>query len=128
MQAKLDHIFLSVEHFEETLAFYTTVLGWNIVNQWGEGTQKQGCMLHNDGQTIVLAQKHEAKDASWSEQVTQKGPVMHFEVDDLQAHRDSLPDTIKILVEPEETHWGVRWMVLSAPDGNVIALFEKLAA
>jgi len=89
----------------------------------GVGTVSPGEVYQSEGgANLVMAEWHEpmgdhAKDGG----VSGHKPTVHFKVDDVDQFRKSLPQSADVRVEPENTHWGSRWMVIADPDGNLYA-------
>lgn len=124
---RFDHLFIAPASFDAALAFYRDALGWSIDFSWGGNGEPRGCQLNGGGVRLVIAEPHEAADASWSSGVNGRRPTLHLHVDDLDARFAALgADRSRVVVAPEATHWGTRWFVLRDPDDNLIAFEQRL--
>lgn len=95
---------------------------------WGSETEPRGAILDGGGIRVVLAERHDAQDQSWSEGINAHQPPVHLTVDDLDRRFRELPPAVDVVVRPEATHWGTRWFVVKDPDGNLIAYEQADAA
>jgi catechol 2,3-dioxygenase-like lactoylglutathione lyase family enzyme len=122
----LDHLFIAPSDFDRTAAFYRDALGWSAVASWGGDGEPRGIVLSGGGVRIVLAERHDTDDHSWSHGINGHRPTLHLTVEDLDARFRELP-VVEIVVRPEATHWGTRWFVVKDPDGNLIAYEQPQA-
>ncbi len=122
---RFDHIFVAPQDFARTLAFYRDGLGWRVAAQWGSGSSPRGAQLESDGgMRIVIAERHDAADDSWTGGFNGVRPTVHVATDDLRARFARLGADVRVVVAPQPTHWGVDWFVVADPDGNLIAFVE----
>ncbi|HXZ68101.1 MAG TPA: SRPBCC domain-containing protein [Alphaproteobacteria bacterium] len=120
----LDHLFIQPSHYDTTLHFFTSVLGWPRRDDDNKTSRLASFMLPG-GQTLVLATDHDDfGDQAKSHGVNGARPTIHFRVADVDQFYGSMPKGDHIVVEPVNTHWGTRWFVISDPDGNLFA-FES---
>ena len=118
---RFDHLFIAPADFDRAVAFYRDALAWNPVTSWGGGGEPRGIMLDGGGMQIILAERHDADDHSWSHGMNGHRPTLHLTVDDLDERFGELASVAKVVVHPEATHWGTRWFVVADPDENLIA-------
>ncbi|MEQ1877481.1 MAG: VOC family protein [Bdellovibrionia bacterium] len=123
---KFDHLFIAPKDFDKSLAFYRDNLGWKVLADWGDGKEPKGAVLKSSGGlSLTLAEEHESKgDQSWSHGINGERPTVHLNVDDIELRYAEIKDKKSVVVKPEDTHWGTRWMVVRDPDGNLIAFNE----
>ncbi|MFZ1991337.1 MAG: SRPBCC domain-containing protein [Alphaproteobacteria bacterium] len=118
---RLDHLFIQPSHYESTLHFYSSVLGWARRDD-DTKTSRLASFLLPGGQTLVLANDHDDfGDQAKTRGINGARPTIHFRVADVDAFYASMPKGAHVAVEPVNTHWGTRWFVVSDPDGNLLA-------
>ena len=54
-----------------------------------------------------------------------RGVIIEFEVDDVNAARAALDPAIEVAMEPADMPWGNRSMLLRDPDGNAVNVFAR---
>jgi catechol 2,3-dioxygenase-like lactoylglutathione lyase family enzyme len=118
---RFNHLFIAPSDFDRAVTFYRESLGWHSVAAWGGDGQPRGVVLNGGAVEIVLAERHDTDDHSWSHGMNGHRPTLHLAVDDLDERFLELSPAAEVVVRPEATHWGTRWFVLSDPDGNLIA-------
>lgn len=118
---RFDHLFIAPSDFDRTVAFYRDSLGWSAVAAWGGDAEPRGIVLNGGAIEIVLAERHDTDDHSWSHGMTGHRPTIHLTVDNLDDRFRELSLHAEVVVSPEQTHWGTRWFVLKDPDGNLLA-------
>jgi catechol 2,3-dioxygenase-like lactoylglutathione lyase family enzyme len=123
---RFDHLFIAPSSFDESFVFYVEELGWRVVSSWGDESAPRGAVIEAEGIRVVLAESHTASDSSWSGYTDTRRPVIHIAVPDVDVRHRELSGHLRVLVPPEDTHWGVRWMLVADPDGNVISFFHSL--
>ncbi len=90
---------------------------------WGEEVGTRGSQLARGEFRIVIAENHgDVADSSGKSGFIGTSPTIHVEVDNLDECFDVVADPSSVVVSPELTHWGVRWFVITDPDGNLIAV------
>lgn len=117
MSDRFRHVFIPAADFERSLGFYRDVLGWDVIDTWGEDGGDRGAILSGGGMTVVIAPRP-AGEAG-------ERPVVHLDIHDLDARFRQLPKGTHVVTPPEETRWGTRWFVVRDPDGNLFA-FEEI--
>lgn len=122
MNDRFDHLVITPENFEASLAFYRDVLGWSVTQTWGGNGHVRGSLLSGGGMKVMLTER--APEAAADGAVSAR-PNVHLDIHDIDARFRSLPKGAHVVVEPEPTRWGTRWFVVRDPDGNLIA-FEEL--
>jgi catechol 2,3-dioxygenase-like lactoylglutathione lyase family enzyme len=122
---RFDHLFIAPSSFDRALSFYRDALGWSTVTSWGSEREPRGAILDGGDLEIVLAERHDASDHSWSDGINEHRPTVHVMVDDLDARFREIAPRVEIVVGPEATHWGTRWFVVSDPDRNLIAYEQR---
>jgi catechol 2,3-dioxygenase-like lactoylglutathione lyase family enzyme len=118
---RFDHLFIAPSDFDRAVAFYRDALGWRLVATWGGGIEPRGIILNGGTVEIVLAERHDTDDHSWSHEMNGHRPTVHLTVDNLDERFRELTSAAEVVVNPEATHWGTRWFVVKDPDGNLIA-------
>ena len=118
---RFNHLFIAPSDFDRTVAFYRDSLGWTAVAAWGGDSEPRGIILNGGAIQIVLAERHDTDDHSWSHGMNGHRPTIHLTVDSLDDRFRELSLRAEVVVNPEETHWGTRWFVLKDPDGNLLA-------
>jgi uncharacterized glyoxalase superfamily protein PhnB len=121
---RFDHLFIAPSDFDRALAFYRDTLGWRVAAQWGGGGAPRGAQLDGGGTRLVIAEPHDAADRSWTHGIHGTRPTLHLAVDDIDARYSALADRTRVVVPPEDTHWGTRWFVVRDPDDNLVAFFQ----
>lgn len=118
---RFDHLFIAPADFDRAVAFYRDVLGWRPLATWGGDGEPRGMALSGGAVQVVLAERHDAGDQSWSHGTNGRRPTLHLRVDDLDQRFRALASAADVVVRPEATHWGTRWFVVKDPDDNLIA-------
>jgi catechol 2,3-dioxygenase-like lactoylglutathione lyase family enzyme len=119
---------LTVERYEEALAFYRDVLGLPVVYDWAEPTGS-GAILDAGRATLELLSVDQAElvdRVEVGERVA--GPVrIALEVEDSVATADALVAAgAERLADPVVTPWSHRNVRVRAPDGMQLTLFTVL--
>lgn len=120
---------LTVDDFEEALAFYRDTLGLREREAWESVGEARIAILDAERATLELvneAQAAEIDRIEVGERVA--GPVrIAFEVDDSEAVARRLVEAgAEQLAEPVTTPWNDRNVRLRAPDGMQLTLFTVL--
>ncbi|HVE76071.1 MAG TPA: VOC family protein [Actinomycetota bacterium] len=122
-------IVLRCRDFAMSRAFYSSVLGLTVVDEWDEAGGKGAIFAlssdHSGGYVEIyeMAPGGARYDPSFSEAV-------HTDKIDLQLRADSVDAWIEALEGqwpfdgPDELPWGQRWIRLKDPDGMQIAIYE----
>jgi catechol 2,3-dioxygenase-like lactoylglutathione lyase family enzyme len=110
MISGLDLIFLEVNNLEESLAFYTGVLGFEIESNHADA-QPPIASLRSQSLRITLVQQIET--------MLKRGRGVHFVlgVTDVDEFYRTLTDAGVPLAEPRDEGWGGRFISLQDPDG-----------
>ena len=119
---------LTVEDYEQALAFYRDVLGLPVVYDWSEPTGR-GAVLDAGRATLELLSVDQAELVDRVEVGRRvAGPVrIALEVEDSVATADALAAAgAEKLAEPVVTPWSHRNVRLRAPDGMQLTLFTVL--
>jgi uncharacterized glyoxalase superfamily protein PhnB len=103
------------------VAFYRDSLGWSPVATWGGDGEPRGAILNGGTIEIVLAERHDTDDHSWSHGMNGHRPTVHLMVENLDQRFRELSSVVEVVVNPEATHWGTRWFVIKDPDDSLIA-------
>ena len=122
-----DHLFIAPADFDRAVAFYRDSLGWSTVASWGGENQPRGLILNGGAIKIVLAERHDTADHSWSHGINEHRPTVHLTVENLDERYRELSAVAEVAVKPESTHWGTLWFVVKDPDGNLIAYEQPQA-
>ena len=126
---KFDHLFVAPKDFDQSLKFYRDMLGWSVAHSWGGNGEQRGAMITNGGgMTVVVAEQHSDNvDHAWRSGINGHRPTVHLLTEDVDKRFADLGPSHHVVVEPEDTHWGVRWFVVRDPDDNLIAFFQPLS-
>lgn len=105
----LDLLFLEVNHLEESLHFYTSVLGFELISE-DIGAEPPMATVRAGALTIKLAQHLET--------MLRRGRGVSFflGVDDVNEFYQSLKSRGAELNPPTEEGWGGRFITLEDPD------------
>ena len=105
----LDLLFLEVNHLEESLHFYTSVLGFEVVS-YDTGAEPPMATVRAGALTIKLAQHLET--------MLRRGRGVSFflGVEDVDEFYQSLKNRAAELNPPTEEGWGGRFITLEDPD------------
>lgn len=106
----LDLLFLEVNNLEESLKFYTEVLGFGITSNQAD-TQPPIASIRSGSLRITLVQQIET--------MLKRGRGVHFVlgVSDVHSFYESLTDQNVQLAEPRDEGWGGKFITLQDPDG-----------
>jgi len=124
---RFDHFFIAPSDFDRAVAFYRDALGWSSVAAWGEEGKPRGVVLNGGAVEIVLAERHDTDDHSWSHGTHGHRPTVHLTVENLDERVRELSSVVEVVVDLEATHWGTRWFVVKDPDGNLIAYEQAVS-
>ena len=119
---------LTVEDFDQALAFYRDGLALPVVTDWTDGATGRSVVLAAGAATIELL---DAADAEYTDSVEVgrrvAGPVrLALEVGSLdQASASAQAQGATPLQAPVHTSWGNRTQRLRAPDGMQLSMFER---
>lgn len=124
---RFDHLFIAPSDFDRAVAFYRDSLGWTSIASWGGDGEPRGIVLNGGTIEIVLAERHDTDDHSWSHGMNGHRPTLHLTVENLDERFLELPPATEVVVKPESTHWGTRWFVVKDPDDNLVAYEQSEA-
>ncbi len=80
---RFDHLFIAPSNFDRAVAFYRDSLGWSSVATWGGGGEPRGVILNGGAIELVLAERHDTDDHSWSHGMNGHRPTVHLTVENL---------------------------------------------
>lgn len=109
---------IETNRFEETVHFYSDILGLRIVRQW-----------HDDADTGAILALSDADASAYLEiasvPVTQAsaGVCLQFRTDDLNIPISKLARKVDHSA-PEKKPWGSTYITMSDPAGNRVIVFE----
>jgi catechol 2,3-dioxygenase-like lactoylglutathione lyase family enzyme len=118
-------IALTVENYEEALAFYRNVLGMPLLAEWNT-PGSNGALLEAGRATLEIFDEGQAAMVDEIEVGRRVAGTVRFalEVDDSAAVADELERAgAQRLGGPVETPWGDMNVRLQAPDGMQLTLF-----
>ena len=132
------HVGVTVHDLKETLPFYRDVLDLSVADRFRVGGEAfsdavgvgdaRGEFVHleADGIRLELVEYDPAARAAPAGGLNQPG-VTHvgFEVADLEAFANGLPDDVETLSEPRMTESGTSILFLRDPEGNLIEILES---
>ena len=125
-QDEFDHVFIAPSDFDNTLAFYTSTLGWAVTSQWGSKGEGRGATIATGKMQLVIAEKHTGDtDDDSNKAINGSRPTLYVAVDDLEARFAAMKDKTSVVVPLSKTHWGIFWYVIRDPDGNLIAFTHR---
>lgn len=145
------HVGTTVSDLEQAVEFYRDVLGFDVLSEFessgesfatGVGVPNAtGKFAHLDGGGVLANEESEgSSDASHgvrielieydpagepctAESVNQRGAKhLGFEVDDVDAFYESLPDEVETLSEPQTTPTGARILFIRDPEDNLLEI------
>jgi catechol 2,3-dioxygenase-like lactoylglutathione lyase family enzyme len=125
---RFDHLFIAPSNFDRAIVFYRDSLGWSPVASWGGDGEPRGVVLNGGAIELILAERHDTDDHSWSHGMNGHRPTVHLTVEHLDERFRELAPDVEVVVRPESTHWGTHWFVVNDPDGNLIAYEEPDSA
>ena len=123
---KLLHTRMRVSDLDETVRFYTTVLGLEVVQRKTSprGSQLAFLKVPNSDELIELTSFPPSGPVKVQEDLVH----LAFQVDSLDATMASLTAMgVKITDGPTQTSSGSRFIFIDAPDGYEIELIERPA-
>jgi catechol 2,3-dioxygenase-like lactoylglutathione lyase family enzyme len=130
------HVGLTVADIEAAEAFYNEVLDFPVLDRFlvdgeafatGVGVDgAAGQFVHLDAGTVRLELVTYAPEGeAQTSDINQPGAAhVGFEVADLDAVYDDLPDDVATLSAPQTTASGTRILFLRDPEGNLVELLE----
>ncbi len=122
---RFDYLLIAPQNFDASLRFYRDVMKWDIVNEWKSKDGARSVVLSGGGIEVLLVERHKESEYSILSGVNGATPTLHLDIHDVQKRFELVPPGEHVVVEPQDTHWGVRWFVLKDPDGNLIAFNER---
>jgi catechol 2,3-dioxygenase-like lactoylglutathione lyase family enzyme len=138
----LSHVAIMAENYQETIQFYTELLGFTKVHHWSlpEYTIKEACMLKSgDGQTYIEVFDKAANVPREGTHLknykdTTHGHILHFAltVDSIKDVIPMLKDkSVKVLTPYEKLELGnpskiVVNAIIEGPNGEIIELLEPV--
>lgn len=118
---------LYVDRIEPLLDFWVQRLGYKKTVEVPHGQRLGFAILEKDGQQVML-QTHESADADMpalAEEVKGTTVVQYIEVDSLDAALACL-EGVKLLVEPRQTFYGMKEIVVKDPAGYLMVFAQKV--
>ncbi|WP_452033979.1 VOC family protein [Azospirillum palustre] len=124
---QIDHVFISPNDWEKSRSFFEEVLRFELNGHWGDLDAGRGASFKaGNNFHVVIAEHHEStSDHSKTDGYNGVRPTIYLKVNDVDIWFSELKNTNSVLVKPEDTHWGIRWVILSDPDGNIWAIFSE---
>ena len=107
---RLTYLYHPVTDLKQAVAFYRDVVGWDEAWRMGDDT----AAMQIPG-SEVLMMLDATPDAG-------TGPSGFFEVDDVDAFWQALPDTVTKITPPQDLE-PIRYAAINDPGGNLIRLF-----
>ncbi|HEV7639264.1 MAG TPA: VOC family protein [Gaiellaceae bacterium] len=123
-------IALTVENYDEALAFYRDVLGMQLLDEWNTPTSN-GALLEAGRATLEIFDEGQAAMVDDLEVGRRVAGTVRFavEVDDSAGVAEQLEQAgAQRLGGPVETPWGDVNVRLEAPDGMQLTLFTPSGA
>lgn len=131
------HTGVVVSDLDEAVSFYRDTLGFDVIAEFtlsgdGIGTAigvdgVAGDFVHLDagGSRIELIEYDPEGEDTSPEAINQVGAThLGFEVADLGAFYDSLPEEAEPVSEPQEIEIGIEILFFRDPDGNFVEVVE----
>ena len=122
---RFDYLLIAPRDFDASLRFYRDVMKWDVANEWKSKGGARGAALSGGGVEVILVERHKDGEYSILSGVNGTRPTLHLDIHDVEKRFELVPPGDHVVVEPQDTHWGVRWFVLKDPDGNLIAFNER---
>lgn len=129
------HVGTTVADLDRAVEFYRDSLGFELLAEFtvsgesfatGVGVPNgTGDFAHldADGVRIELVEYDPEGEACTAESVNQRGAKhMGFEVDDVEAFYEALPDDVETVSEPQTTSSGAQILFIRDPEGNLIEI------
>ncbi len=111
---------LDVRSVEESLKFYTEVLGCKEWFRFGEGTLVAAGVQFGEGRIIISRTDKEVQPNSFAS--------LYFMVDgDIDALWNDVKDRAKVLDPLADRYWGDRSFVVADPDGYYVQVAKENA-
>jgi len=95
---RFDHLFIAPSDFDRAVAFYRDSLGWRTIAAWGGEAEPRGVVLNGGSIEMVLAERHDADDHSWSHGMNGHRPTMHLTVENLDERFRELSSVAEVVV------------------------------
>jgi catechol 2,3-dioxygenase-like lactoylglutathione lyase family enzyme len=134
-QPTAHHVGTTVSDLDRAVEFYRDVLGFELLSEFtvsGEsfatgvgvpGATGEFAHLDADGVRVELVEYDPEGESCTAESVNQRGAKhMGFEVDDVEAFYEALPDDVETVSEPQTTSSGARILFIRDPEGNLIEI------
>jgi uncharacterized glyoxalase superfamily protein PhnB len=115
---------LTVNDIEQSVRFYTDVLGFMVAERWTEGGKLLGVNLKAGACELGLSQDDWAKGRDRTKGIGVR--IWCRTAQDI----DALAARIKaaggqLAAEPEDQSWGVRSLAVADPDGYHLAIYQE---
>ncbi|MGH8951922.1 MAG: VOC family protein [Acidimicrobiia bacterium] len=111
---RLSFLYHPVSDLREAVDFYRDVLGWDEAWRMGDDT----AAMQIPGSEVLLMLAVDEAD---------QGPSGFFEVDDVDAFWQSLPDTTTRVTPPQDLE-PIRYAAIADPGGNLIRLVTDMTS
>jgi len=121
------HTAIRSSHFDESVGFYTEVLGLKVKITWGEGSSRAAMIDAGDGNYVEIFERSAFEPA--------ESTILHFALrtDDCVGMTEIVRAAGRpITMEPNELEIGsnkgpipVKVSFFTGPDGEVVELFEN---
>jgi catechol 2,3-dioxygenase-like lactoylglutathione lyase family enzyme len=132
MSIALQYCHVTVNDLDESLAFYTSALGLEVVNDVASGQYRWVTLGIPDqpGLGIVLSEPHAGRsqaDGDALQELLTKGvlPIIIFRAGNLDATFEKLrAHGAEVLQEPIDQPWGPRDCAFRDPSGNLVRISQ----
>jgi catechol 2,3-dioxygenase-like lactoylglutathione lyase family enzyme len=132
MSIALQYCHVTVNDLDESLAFYTSALGLEVVNDVASGEHRWVTLGLPDqpGVGIVLSEPHAGRsqaDGDALQELLTKGvlPMIIFRAGNLDATFEKLrAHGAEVLQEPIDQPWGPRDCAFRDPSGNLVRISQ----
>ncbi len=132
MSIALQYCHVTVNDLDESLAFYTSALGLEVVNDVASGQYRWVTLGIPDqpGLGIVLSEPHAGRsqaDGDALQELLTKGvlPMIIFQAGNLDATFEKLrAHGAEVLQEPIDQPWGPRDCAFRDPSGNLVRISQ----
>jgi catechol 2,3-dioxygenase-like lactoylglutathione lyase family enzyme len=111
---RLTFLYHPVSDLKQAVAFYRDLLGWDEAWRMGDDT----AAMQIPGSEVLLM-----LDATTD---VEAGPSGFFEVDDVDAFWQALPDSVTKITPPQDLD-PIRYAAVKDPGGNLVRLFTDLS-
>lgn len=113
MKTNLQHVRANISNLDQSIKWYTEVLGFELDSVWPPEKPNYADFLSEEG-TVTFSVMVDSVGGSSAR--------FNFDVKDVDAEWNRLKDIAEVVEEIMDTPYGTRKFAVADPDGNVIGL------